>query len=405
MSHVAAAEEAPDDSLAEPRVRLGAGKPQLLMVTTIPETFDAFLVPYAGHFRRLGWTVQLAAGPGQLSAHSDRALDGFIEIPWSRSFWTRRHITQAIGAFRRVVRDGRYDIVHFHTPIAASLGRAAIATLSRNERPSVIYTAHGFHFGTHQAWYRQVPFLLAEWVAGRYTDQLIVINETDHRNAERLRITRRDRIVYLPGIGIDLDWYTPSGLLQVKASCLRERLGLRMTEPLFSIIAGLHPGKGHAEALHALALLRRTDAHLAFAGTGILQSELQATIDRLEIRERVHLLGEVADIRPVVLASTAMVLPSFREGLSRAVLEALALGVPVIGSDIRGIRDTVLPDGGILVRPGDVQALADALATASEEPLLDDDRRSRIRNRLEPYSIDALLPAHEALYRRLLVGA
>jgi glycosyltransferase involved in cell wall biosynthesis len=374
-------------------------------VTTIPETFGAFLVPYAQHFRRRGWQVDIASGAGTLSAGARAAVDHVIEIPWSRSFNDRRNFTKAVAAFRTVMREHTYDIVHVHTPIAAASSRAALATIRRVDRPHVVYTAHGFHFGTGRSWLREVPFVVAEWLAGRVTDELIVINETDQRNAERLRIVPSGRIDHLPGIGLDLDWYDRSPALLTAASRLRHRLDLEDGVPLFSIVAGLHPGKGHIGAVRALAVMRRNDAHLALAGTGVLDSDIEAEAHRLGVAGRVHFLGAAADVRPLLLASRASVLPSVREGRSRAVLESLALGVPVVGSDIRGIAESVGADGGLLVPVGDVRALAGALDAVAERPIIDEPTRARIRHRLEPCSIEALLRRHEAIYGHLLAGA
>lgn len=375
---------------------------RMLVVTTIPETFVAFLTPYARHLGRRGWTVDLATGPGDLSDEGAAVVNDRIEVPWSRSVATLSQLVVAGQMIRGALRRGKYDLVHVHTPIAAAVTRASIASMRRTHRPPVVYTAHGFHFGTGRAWRHELPFQVAEWLAGRYTDRLIVINETDRCNAERLHIVRRGRIVHLPGIGLDLAWYDRSEALLRRAARLRAEMGLPDASPLFSSIAALHPGKGHHDALVALTLMRRADAHLAFAGSGVLRAHLEDQIARHHLGERVHLLGEVEDVRPLMLASDATVLPSAREGLSRAVLESLALGVPVVGSDIRGIADTVRPGGGVLVPPHDVQRLATALDAVADRPPLDALGRIRLRDRLAPYSIDALLTAHDRLYDDLL---
>jgi hypothetical protein len=162
-----------------------------------------------------------------------------IEIPRSRYVSDPRNITQATGVFRRVVRDGRYDIVNLHTPIAASVARASIATLRRRDRPLVIYTAHGFYFGAGGAWHHELPFLIVERVLGRYTDRLIVINDIDRANAERRRIDPRDCIVLHPGIGIDFAWYARTKSFLAAVSGVRTALGIDAAAPMFTIDAGM----------------------------------------------------------------------------------------------------------------------------------------------------------------------
>ena len=155
---------------------------------------------------------------------------------------------------------------------------------------------------------------------------------------------------------------------------------------------------GQTRAIEALARLGRDDVHLALAGDGPLRAALEAQVNELGLTGQVHLLSHVADVRPLVLASRAMTLPSHREGLSRAVLEALALGVPVVGSDIRGIADSVRPDGGILVPPGDIAALTEAFRTVIDSLPPEPAAQGAIRVRMERYSLASIIAAHEALY-------
>ena len=109
----------------------------------------------------------------------------------------------------------------------------------------------------------------------------------------------------------------------------------------------------------------------------------------------------MGDVRPLIAASVATLLPSFREGLSRAVLESLAMGVPVLGSRVRGIAELVEPGGGVLVDPNDAGALAAAIEKTADDPAACFDGPA-VRARLEPYGIEHLLSAHDDLYNELL---
>ena len=122
-----------------------------------------------------------------------------------------RNLTTALATARRLLRAGRYDVVHTHTPVASLVVRLAVPCLPSRSRPTVVYTAHGFHFGASE---REGP---AEWLfsrferlAGRWTDRLIVINADDLATARRLRLVAPERLCLLPGIGVDLDWYRPT---------------------------------------------------------------------------------------------------------------------------------------------------------------------------------------------------
>ena len=342
--------------------------------------------------------------PGQVISPPRRRAPSIDALTW------RGRVASSTGATqpprwlstRRLLRAGGYSIVHTHTPIASFVVRAAVASLPRRARPAVVYTAHGFHFAPGRSPVANTAFATAEWMAGRRTDRLVVINEQDLDAAQRLRLVPREHLVYMPGIGIDLDWYKPTPALVGRAAATRRSLGVPPEAPLLSIVAELTARKQHDVALQALALVGRGDVHLALAGDGPRRATLEARAANLGIADRVHFLGNVADARPLMLASRATVLPSFREGLSRSVLESLALGVPVVGSDIRGIADAVRPDGGFLVPPGDAHALAEALDRIIASPPLDETTRRRLRERLAGFSLEALIAEHDRLYASLV---
>lgn len=376
------------------------GHPRLLMVSTVPQTLG-FLTVYADHFRARGWRVDAATGPGDACLWASH-FDQLHRVPWSRRPADLGNATTAVAGVRRLLRAGDHDVVHTHTPIASLVTRTAMATLRR--RPASVYTAHGFHFHRRG---RAIPnrvFHLAEAAAASVTDRLVVINREDQEAAERFWTLPASRVRLFDGIGIDLDHYRPSPCLREAARRVPGELGLPVGARLVSMIAELVPRKDHATALRALATHEDRALHLALAGDGPLRGALLAQAHRSGIAERVHFLGPVRDVRPLMLASRATVLPSRREGLARAVLESLALGVPVLGARSRGVEDLLLDGGGLLVEPGDAEGLAEGFDLVEDLP-----RGEALREVLLPclqrYSIERLLRAHEALYEELLSGA
>lgn len=371
---------------------------RLLISTTVPETFS-FLKPYAAHFRGLGWRVDAATGDGDIRSLRDTFQEVW-RIPWSRQVGALDNWVRAPSALRRAVAQGNYDIVHTHTPIASFVTRAALRKRPSG-RPAVVYTAHGFHFQGGGRAIDNARYIAAERLAGRWTDRLIVINEEDWKAARRFRIVQSGHLRKFPGIGIDLNHYCCTPALLDQAGALRRSLRLADTVRLLSMVAEMQPGKNHHTALRALALSDAEDLHLALVGAGPLRRNIEETADDLGILDRVHFLGHVHDVRPVVLASTATLLPSRREGLSRAVLESLALGVPVVGGRTRGIAELVDSDGGILVNPDDAEELARAYEDIALFPTAGH-LRPQLESRLQSYSLDLVIAKHESLYRELL---
>ncbi len=182
--------------------------PALLMVTTIPATLRAFLLPFADHFRALGWRVEAAAAGIEDVPALREHFDACHALPLSRNPLSG-DLLRAPAAIRRLVAAGAYDIVHVHTPIAAFLVRFAL----RGRPVKVVYTAHGFHFHPHGQAAKNAVFRGLEAMAAHWCDAIITINRTDYEAACRFG---GPRVLYVPGIGIDLEAWAPGSCPQRK---------------------------------------------------------------------------------------------------------------------------------------------------------------------------------------------
>ena len=164
---------------------------KLLVVSTVPELVRNFLLPYADHYRAVGWEVGVAVGEPARFPEIRQHFDHVWDIPWSRSILSPSNLTMAAPSIRSLIRQVRPDLVHVHTPIAGFLTRAAVRSLPRRSRPLVVYTTHGFHFHPGGSVLPNALFLAAERAAARWTDCLTVINQTDEHAALRFRIVPR----------------------------------------------------------------------------------------------------------------------------------------------------------------------------------------------------------------------
>lgn len=326
--------------------------PRLLMVTTIPNTLRAFLLPFARHFRSLGWRVDaMARGVSTFQECLD-AFDHVWDVEWSRNPLDPWNVAKAPNTIRNVVKREGYDLVHVHTPVAAFVTRYALRGLRNSGKPVVIYTAHGFHFYEGGPPVRNAAFLSLEKLAGRWMDYLVVINRDDESAAKRYALAPPGKVCYMPGIGVDTDCYSHVSENDIRR--VYQELGLTAEHQLFLMVAEFNPRKRHRDVLEALAKLNRGSVHLALAGKGRLFEEMKQLTKKLGIGSQVHFLGYRRDIPVLIRASLATILPSEREGLPRSVMESLCLGVPVIGSRIRGTRELLDGGSGILVDVGDV---------------------------------------------------
>jgi lipopolysaccharide/colanic/teichoic acid biosynthesis glycosyltransferase/glycosyltransferase involved in cell wall biosynthesis len=379
--------------------------PRLLIVTTVPATLRAFLLPYARHFAAHGWQVDAMARDVSACADCRAAFQLVWDVDWTRNPFDLFKLARSLRQVREVVTDGGYDLVHVHTPIAAFVTRAALRRMRQSGKPKVIYTAHGFHFHSGGGRLRNAVFRALECRAGQWTDELVVINREDALAASFLRIVPREHLHFMTGIGVDTERYHPDRVAESEVLAVRSALGLAPGTPLFLVLGEFIPRKRHRDVIEALARLRDPRAHLALAGDGPLLETVRAQAARRGVAERVHFLGFRRDVPALVRASDAVVLVSQQEGLPRSVLEALCLKRPVIGSDIRGTRELLEDGAGWLVPVGDADALARAMSevTASPEKARARGRRGRLKV-MEGYDQASILQSHEELYTRVLAA-
>jgi glycosyltransferase involved in cell wall biosynthesis len=179
-------------------------------------------------------------------------------------------------------------------------------------------------------------------------------------------------------------------------------LGIPPDAPFLLVVAELNKEKRHRDVISALALMDHRTAHLALAGAGPLEANLRLLGRQLSLTERLHFLGYRADVPSLMNAADVLVLPSSREGLSRSVIEAQAVGLPVLGADVRGIRDLLDQDRGVLYPVGDVDQLADALDRLIRNPDAARRRAASAQAAIGRYELGAIIRAHEELYEDLL---
>jgi glycosyltransferase involved in cell wall biosynthesis len=371
-----------------------------LLTATIAATLRGFLLPIAGHFRGLGWRVDGMARGVSSDAECVAGFDRVFDIDWSRN---PLRVDKLLGTPRRIrelVEREEYDIVHVHTPVAAFVTRFALRKLRLGGRPSVVYTAHGFHFHRGGPKVRGAVFRRLERIAGQWTDRLVVINREDEAAARDLGLC--EHVHYMPGIGVDTAIYAPERVDSADLDRLRSELRLGPDSVMFLMIAEFNPGKRHRDALAALARCGDARIVLAMAGAGREFEAMRRLAASLGVAERVRFLGQRRDVPALVRLARAVVLPSEREGLPRSLMEALSLAVPAIGTNIRGISELIGADRGILVPLGDPAALADAYRRLAADA---DEARAmgeRGRAAMAGYDLGVILRLHQELYGEAL---
>ena len=220
----------------------------------------------------------------------------------------------------------------------------------RKNGTKVIYTAHGFHFYKGAPLKNWVLYYPIERLLARYTDVLTTINIEDYERAKKS--FKAKKIKYIPGVGIDTNRFQ-----QIDVNKLVKRQEIGVPEDSFVVLSvgELNKNKNHETVIKAIARLNNPNVYYVICGQGVLEDYLKKLIKELGLERQIKLLGFRKDIGEICKVADLFVFPSFREGLSVALMEAMASGLPIVCSEIRGNVDLVKDQkGGYLVKPEDV---------------------------------------------------
>lgn len=325
---------------------------EILFITNIANKVGNFSKAGIAAAHSLGYGFHIAANwsssAGEQQQEEQRHGIRIHHIELSRSPFSMSNIS-AYRQLEAIIKSARIDCIHCNTPVGGVLGRLAGRKCGIQK---VLYQAHGFHFykgAPLKNWLLYYP--IEKWLA-RYTDALITINREDHTLAQRrLHLRKGGRVYYVPGVGIDLEkFHQTTGDRPAK----RRELGIPEDAVLLLSVGELNKNKNHETIIRAIAEL---DVHYVIAGAGGLERHLQELIDTLGLGNRVKLLGYRTDVKALYDASDIFVFPSFREGLSMSIMEAMACGLPCVASAIRGNTDLLEHSGGaFLCRPDDASS-------------------------------------------------
>jgi glycosyltransferase involved in cell wall biosynthesis len=345
-----------------------------------------------GETQVLGLTLALAAGGHRAELICDPA--GRL---WERAaaagvkchpIRIRNAIDLAAGVkLRAILKRERYDVVHFHTsrahsmaPLARSFGSTLVVTRRMDYRPNRVFAPYLYN--------RAVDGVVA--ISGGVADSLAAAG------VDRRRVT----VVHS---GVDCERF--------RAPTLKERadargaLGIAGGEFVISAVGALEQRKGHRYLIEAIGAIAASGKFKCFiAGQGSIHKVLQGEIAVIRSLERIKLLGRVDDLHELLWASDVFAMPSLKEGLGVAALEAMASGLPVIASDVGGLREVVEDDRtGIIVPPANPGKIASAIRRLAESPELRMQMGALARTRVvENYSMEQMAARTLALYRECM---
>lgn len=333
----------------------------LFTATLVRGHIAKFHIPYLKWFKERGWETWVASKNDYPDGVCEIPYcDHFVNIDFARSPFSKQTLV-AYRQLRSLFTDESFDIVHTHTPVGSVLTRLA-ARDARRGGSKVVYTAHGFHFydGAPAAnWALWYP---VEWLMSRFTDTLITINDEDFNRAKKFA---RCDVEYVQGVGIDLTRFSAMG----PAGDVRETLGVADGECMILAVGDLIKRKNHQCIIRALAKMDNR-YKLFVCGTGVEEAALKDLVADLTLDSRVSFLGFRKDIPALMQAADMLVFPSIHEGLPVTVMEAMASGLPVVATRIRGVVPDLLEDGvnGVVLVDDSPSTVADAIKSLFVDP-------------------------------------
>ncbi|MFL4357993.1 glycosyltransferase family 4 protein [Streptococcus uberis] len=266
----------------------------------------------------------------------------------------------------KLIKKEQIDIIHCNTPTGGIIGRIA-GIFSRDIK--IIYQAHGFHFSKETSFFNWITFYPVEKLLSYITDVIITINMEDFALAKRHFYSSRTKIFYVPGVGID----------KIKISKIvknnnrekvRKELGLDRRCVALVSIGELNKNKNNEVIIKSMFQMnnKHYDFKYFICGSGKSENKLKRLVNELGLTEKVSFLGYKSNVIEILASCDIFLLPSYREGLSRSLMEAMAVGVPCIVSNIRGNRDLVINDqGGYLCDPNNSSEFMNAILILKSE--------------------------------------
>ena len=268
---------------------------------------------------------------------------------------------KALRQIKTIIKEERINVVSSSTPIGGTLAR--IAAWQCGLKKNVIYFAHGFLFFKGVPFLKRELFRLHEALLAHITDTLVTITKEDYTAAKKFKLRRKNSLYYVHGAGVNM------GLIPEKSKeVVREELGIDNSDIVIVSAGDLNDNKNNQVVVRSMTSLP-SNCHYVICGTGSKESFLINLSIELKVSDRVHFLGYRTDMKDIMSASDIFVMPSFREGVPRSILEAMDLKLPCVGSRTRGICDLIDEDkGGYLCDPRNHVEFANAFYKLIDDP-------------------------------------
>jgi glycosyltransferase involved in cell wall biosynthesis len=301
---------------------------------------------------------------------------------------------------RRIIVEGRYDVVHTHSSVAGVVGRlAAIAA----GRPVIIHHVHGWPLSQDMGVRMRMLYVTLERLCARYTTRIVAVSRPDIQKGLAYRICKEDKFSLIYN-GIDLDKFRQP----VDAQQMRKELHLDLNCKLVGMIGRLDQQKNPLDFIRAAAIVAGSysDVQFVIIGDGSLRGECERLIHELKMNDKVFLLGYRDDVAKILPILTIAAMSSLWEGLPIAFLESMSAGKPIVANDVDGASDVVINgETGFLVPPHQPSKMAERILYLLNNDVLCNEMRHVAQQRSNYFSVQRMVKQIESLYKELYFAA
>lgn len=365
---------------------------KLIFVTTVAQSMGFFKgqLKFLSDHYNITFISSNEENPNELQERAQAYGVPYYEIPMSREISLGTDI-QSLFRFLRYFAKVKPDAVHGNTPKGALLSMLAAKLTGVKTR---IYMCHGLRYQGCSGLKRKI-LVAMEKLTSRCATHVLCVSDGVRETlaADGICSTQKSRVIGSGSCnGIDMSQFNPSAYSEEQKSALRAKYDIASGEFVFISMGRIVKDKGVNEMIRAFLRFRNSNQHIRLIVLGAFEDEFNPVdADVAAIikgnRNGVIYCGQQQDVKSFLAASQCLLLPSYREGFGLVLMEAGAMGLPVISSDIIGCNNVVTKDNGLLVPPRDTEALYQAMRSMVENRLLyshiAESTRQSIGNRFE----------------------
>lgn len=314
------------------------------------------------------------------------------DIPFARA--SLKNNFNCIAQIRKLLVTEKFDLVHCHTETGGILTRISSGVAPESK---YIYTPHGMSFYKGSSIKSQMVYRpIEKWICSRMDINIAM-------NAEELEVLKgwnASKAFFVHGVGIELDKYQNS---KVDIAEKRKSFGIPEEAFLMLAVGELNENKNHKIILESMEMLKDDEnLYLLICGEGALRNALLNQADIYGIKNRVILAGFRYDMQEIFPIANCLIFPSYHEGLPVSVMQAMAAGLPVICSKIRGNTDLIKTNGGILCNPNSSEDFRNAIIKLKNDESLRNMMSKTNRCNSVKYSLVNVRNELENIYRKVL---